>query len=436
MFKPEPTNPDNAAERIALGARIAELAGDDYVTTTEAAAVVEWCREWASDCEWGDVDAEDIAAMNDAAILRACHRRIDGGLAFVLADVRRTASARRTFEDANPEARERREERARLYGARASDALVNEPAKLAALTTNERAAVEYLRGSVGHDPDAYGAAVLADDAVQEYREAHGADAKARVLDSMHEDYAGLPYVVVTVDAERIDMNTIPADDDKPAELPAERGAFGADIDAACARAAVDAADAFVWDIDGEDDTSAAQRALDILRDLSAEDRPAFLMKLYGVPTEERHAEAEITRRWSHGVPTANDAESIDAWRMLRERAREDRGLYDVARVLTFEHRDIVAPMVFAGHFEEDTSYGVPSTNLSAYREAWHAFECVQALRAHTFGGNALEGCIRHIDTLEARATDAIMEAMRWAIWNNANEGGNTGACETGMPRAE
>lgn len=78
-----PTDPDNAGQRIALGSLIAELAGDDHVTTTEAATVLEWCREWARDVEHGD-----LFAVNDSNLVHVSHRLIEGGLAFVLADVR------------------------------------------------------------------------------------------------------------------------------------------------------------------------------------------------------------------------------------------------------------------------------------------------------------------------------------------------------------
>lgn len=78
------TNPDNAGERIALGSLIAELAGDDYVTTTEAAAVLDWCQEWARDCEQGE-----LFMVNSTNLLHVAHRLIDGGMSFVLADVRR-----------------------------------------------------------------------------------------------------------------------------------------------------------------------------------------------------------------------------------------------------------------------------------------------------------------------------------------------------------
>lgn len=101
--KPEPTSPENAGERMALGSLIAELAHDDYVTTTEAAQVLAWCREWASDCVWSDVTTRDFDNMPADQVLRSSHTRIVGGLAFVLADVRRIANdARQGIDRACP----------------------------------------------------------------------------------------------------------------------------------------------------------------------------------------------------------------------------------------------------------------------------------------------------------------------------------------------
>jgi hypothetical protein len=92
-------------------ATIAALTGDATVTAIEAGAVIEWCREFARDCEWRE-DAESIEALPTNAMLAASNRAIDGGLAFVLADVRRLAlsaevdsalwlSSRRPLADAN-----------------------------------------------------------------------------------------------------------------------------------------------------------------------------------------------------------------------------------------------------------------------------------------------------------------------------------------------
>lgn len=63
----------------------------DIVTAKEAAAVVAWCREWVADTY---ADASDEAGGYAADyLLRRCDSLIDGGLAFVLADVRRVARA-------------------------------------------------------------------------------------------------------------------------------------------------------------------------------------------------------------------------------------------------------------------------------------------------------------------------------------------------------
>lgn len=37
-------------------------------------------REWLMDCDWGDVDASDIASMPASTIIRAIERLYDGGL--------------------------------------------------------------------------------------------------------------------------------------------------------------------------------------------------------------------------------------------------------------------------------------------------------------------------------------------------------------------
>lgn len=108
----EKTDPDNAGERIALGSLIADLAGSDYVTTDEAAAVVAWCREWAADCEWADVldtpeeTREWFATVDASELLRSAHRHIDGGIAFVLADVRRASAPRGSWSYSDASGRE------------------------------------------------------------------------------------------------------------------------------------------------------------------------------------------------------------------------------------------------------------------------------------------------------------------------------------------
>jgi len=72
-----------AASEIARVVR--ELAKDETVTRDEAAEVLSWARDWARDT-FSDFEESD---HEDAAVLRESNRRIDGGLSFVLADVRR-----------------------------------------------------------------------------------------------------------------------------------------------------------------------------------------------------------------------------------------------------------------------------------------------------------------------------------------------------------
>lgn len=62
--------------------RIAKLP-EHSLTLDEAVAVVEWCREWVS-------DTYPLAYLPPTALLlRGCENQIEGGLAFVLEDVRR-----------------------------------------------------------------------------------------------------------------------------------------------------------------------------------------------------------------------------------------------------------------------------------------------------------------------------------------------------------
>lgn len=67
------------------------------VTDDEAVAVIEWCREWLEDCGPGtfaDLDGEYYPAdtLSIPALLRGCDKHIEGGLSFVLSDVRRMAN--------------------------------------------------------------------------------------------------------------------------------------------------------------------------------------------------------------------------------------------------------------------------------------------------------------------------------------------------------
>lgn len=54
----------------------------------ETAAVVTWCREWVADT-FGDGIEHRLSSLE---MLSRCNDHIDGGLAFVLADVRRVAT--------------------------------------------------------------------------------------------------------------------------------------------------------------------------------------------------------------------------------------------------------------------------------------------------------------------------------------------------------
>ena len=67
------------------------------VTDQEAAEVIEWCREWYADSEnvFYDSASDDYAGPDSItipALLRGCDKHIEGGLRFVLDDVRRTTA--------------------------------------------------------------------------------------------------------------------------------------------------------------------------------------------------------------------------------------------------------------------------------------------------------------------------------------------------------
>lgn len=76
------------------------------VTDDETAAVVEWCHDWLTDTFPADVEhianqeGEEVSAVE---ALRLTHHYCDGGLAFVLADVRETAQSPEGFYVNHPD---------------------------------------------------------------------------------------------------------------------------------------------------------------------------------------------------------------------------------------------------------------------------------------------------------------------------------------------
>ncbi len=66
---------------------------DETVTESEAIAVIEWCRTWLADTYPADdaVNHSDGEYVTVAEVFRLCDGLIDGGLLFVLSDVRRMA---------------------------------------------------------------------------------------------------------------------------------------------------------------------------------------------------------------------------------------------------------------------------------------------------------------------------------------------------------
>jgi hypothetical protein len=61
-------------------------------TSLQAAYPIKDMRDWLSDCQWNEVDADDIAEMSAERIVRAVGRHYDGGVdAFLRANVQTPA---------------------------------------------------------------------------------------------------------------------------------------------------------------------------------------------------------------------------------------------------------------------------------------------------------------------------------------------------------
>lgn len=186
-------------------------------------------------------------------------------------------------------------------------------------------------------------------------------------------------------------------------------------DAIAARIAREAAETFEYDADREDDSSAAQRAADILRDLSPDDVPAFLSRVFGLPVSERYTTEDIAYHRSRVNAEPGTAYPEDWTERVREAGRE-RGIPDVARMLVCDYRDIVRALAFMGH--DATGDRGESTNLSAWREACDAFNAVNALSGHAFGGYALDGYADDVNRLATVALDAMIVSVQWAAYNS------------------
>ena len=87
-FEIEPNREAQAIEAVALSDYAALATGDRSVSNREALALVAWCRDWARDCDWQDMSADDIDALGALDILRGAHSALDGGLASALDAVR------------------------------------------------------------------------------------------------------------------------------------------------------------------------------------------------------------------------------------------------------------------------------------------------------------------------------------------------------------
>lgn len=78
-------------DAIVAARELARLLGTDVDVTdaarqSEAVRVLEWATEFASDCMWGDVDADDIAGMDADTIIRSAARHYDGGIMAMVND--------------------------------------------------------------------------------------------------------------------------------------------------------------------------------------------------------------------------------------------------------------------------------------------------------------------------------------------------------------
>lgn len=464
------TEPAKLSEACTL---IRHLTAEN-VTEAETAEVIAWCREWVADAfEDGKDAAYGSMRFSDAAILRRVNSRIDGGLAFVLSDVRRIANDARQGIDRNCPACAAQAESGPWPDhspgcpdspEAAKGVLAIEPQEDAGATETARedsVQVQALRAgarSLLYRAERYaslGRTGHADKATADARELERMANKLAAITAnppaggcQDEDYPRCPACGEPIDycqghgpsGDPIGFAILEAHDagehsqcdpagcDDARELDAiESAAELADesfvanpptvpsVATIAARIARDAAKTWKYDSGEEDAEGAAQRAADILRDLSPEDVPGFLLRVFGLPMEERHASREYTRLTLHADPSEDWAR----WHALAEDARVEAGFPDAARVLIFEYRDVIEPLAFAGHYAVNDLVS-ESTNLSAWREAWAAWDRVQALRAHAFGGNSLDGWDRHIGELQEATIAAALDALRWAAFNNAN----------------
>ena len=55
---------------------------DDVIITAEH---IQDAKEWMIDCEWSDMDEDDIADLSDGEVVRGVSRHFDGGWSAFLA---------------------------------------------------------------------------------------------------------------------------------------------------------------------------------------------------------------------------------------------------------------------------------------------------------------------------------------------------------------
>lgn len=61
---------------------ITEYKGKQYSQEDIAAM-----REWITDCQWADLDADDIAELSPLQVLKGIERNVEGGLAEFMANM-------------------------------------------------------------------------------------------------------------------------------------------------------------------------------------------------------------------------------------------------------------------------------------------------------------------------------------------------------------
>lgn len=259
--------------------------GETTIGAADVATVAAWARDFASDCEWADCDAEDIAAMSDARMIRLAARHYAGGVAAMVADAmadRRADDERRTYE---------LESHGTFVVTDDLRAAASVGAFLAApIPPRDSEAYE-----LGREDAANGRPMMSR---AEWCGANGRYANTSAARWAHVYYVkGFESTIGRVRAavavcdfiERMsnaimdarvlavrDAANVRREQRRTADAPRDRGAYGVRVDVACARAAHVAARDFTLSGDVEQDANVAR---DILADMLASSVPAFLARV-------------------------------------------------------------------------------------------------------------------------------------------------------------